>query len=133
MLNAFADAPRQRGFSLVEMMVALVLGLVVTGAVLALVVAIIHSNRQTLQSTRLNQELRATLAVIASRSPSRMLATTAPVKREPTMLSKRRSWPLAIWPRACMAASRAVTPDPVGERSTSASANTQTLRVGASA
>ena len=66
MLNAIADAPRQRGFSLVEMMVALVLGLVVTGAVLALVVAIIHSNRQTLQSTRLNQELRATLAVIAS-------------------------------------------------------------------
>jgi prepilin-type N-terminal cleavage/methylation domain-containing protein len=65
MLNAIAHA-RQRGFSLVEMMVALVLGLIVTGAVLALVVAIIHSNRQTLQSTRLNQELRATLAVIAS-------------------------------------------------------------------
>jgi type II secretory pathway component PulJ len=47
-------------------MVAMVLGLVVSGAVIALVVAIIHSNRQTLQSTRLNQELRATLAVIAN-------------------------------------------------------------------
>lgn len=58
-------ARRSRGFSLVEMMVALVLGLVVTGAVIALVVAIIHSDRRTLQSTRLNQELRATLALIA--------------------------------------------------------------------
>lgn len=54
------------GFSLVELMVAMVLGLIVTGAVLALVVAIIHSNRQTLQATRLNQELRAILAVIAN-------------------------------------------------------------------
>ena len=59
-------AARQAGFSLVELMVALVLGLIVTGAVLALVVSIIHANRQTLQATRLNQELRATLAVIAN-------------------------------------------------------------------
>jgi Tfp pilus assembly protein PilW len=47
-------------------MVALVLGLIVSAAVLALVIAIIHSNRQTLQSTRLTQELRATLSVIAN-------------------------------------------------------------------
>jgi type IV pilus assembly protein PilW len=55
-----------RGFSLVELMVALVVGLIVVGAVLALVMAIMKSNRQTLQSTRLNQELRATLAVIGN-------------------------------------------------------------------
>jgi prepilin-type N-terminal cleavage/methylation domain-containing protein len=55
-----------RGFSLVELMVALVAGLIVVGAVLALVVSIMESNRETLQSTRLNQELRATLAVIAN-------------------------------------------------------------------
>ena len=54
------------GFSLVEMMVAMVLGLIVAGAAIALVVAIIRSNRQTLQATRLTQELRATLAVIAN-------------------------------------------------------------------
>jgi type II secretory pathway component PulJ len=62
------NAPRRstRGFSLVELMVALVAGLVVVGAVLALVVAIMESNRETLQATRLNQELRATLAVIAN-------------------------------------------------------------------
>jgi prepilin-type N-terminal cleavage/methylation domain-containing protein len=57
---------RTQGFSLVELMVALVVGLIVVGAVLALVVSIMKSNRQTLQSTRLNQELRATMAVIAN-------------------------------------------------------------------
>lgn len=57
---------RSSGVGLVELMVALVVGLVVVGAVLALVVAIMKSNRETLQSTRLNQELRATLALIAN-------------------------------------------------------------------
>lgn len=57
---------RARGFSLIELMVAMVVGLIVVGAVLALVVAIMKSNRQTLQATRLNQEMRATLAVIAN-------------------------------------------------------------------
>jgi Tfp pilus assembly protein PilW len=47
-------------------MVALVLSLIIAGAVLALVLAIIRSNRLTLQSTRLNQELRATLSVVAA-------------------------------------------------------------------
>ena len=57
---------RSRGFSLVELMVGMVIGLIVVGAVTALVLSMMRSNRQTLQSTRLNQELRATLAVIAN-------------------------------------------------------------------
>ena len=57
---------RVRGFSLIELMVALVVGLIVIGAVLALIVAIMKSNRETLQATRLNQELRATMAVVAA-------------------------------------------------------------------
>lgn len=62
------NSPRtlSHGFSLVELMVALVVGLIVVGAVLALVLAIMKSNRQTVQSTRLNQELRATMAVVAN-------------------------------------------------------------------
>ena len=55
-----------RGFSLVELMIALVVGLIVIGAVLALVLSIIQSNNQTIQATRLTQELRATAAVIAA-------------------------------------------------------------------
>jgi type IV pilus assembly protein PilW len=54
------------GFSLVELMVALVVGLIVIGAVLALVVSMMSANNQTIQVTRLTQELRATTAVIAS-------------------------------------------------------------------
>ena len=57
---------RQAGFTLIELMVSLVLALVVMAAVITLVVAVIRSNRQTLQSTRLNQELRATLNLVAS-------------------------------------------------------------------
>jgi type IV pilus assembly protein PilW len=57
---------RVRGFSLVELMVALVVGLIVIGAVLALVLSIMRSNNQTIQVTRLTQEMRATTAVITS-------------------------------------------------------------------
>ncbi|MFL6593695.1 MAG: PilW family protein [Luteimonas sp.] len=57
---------REAGFGLIELMVAMVLGLIVVGAVLALVVSIMRSNRQTLQATRLTQELRATLSVVSS-------------------------------------------------------------------
>ena len=54
------------GFTLIELMVALVIGLIVIGAVLALIVAMIRTNNQTIQSTRLTQELRGTAAVITS-------------------------------------------------------------------
>ena len=57
---------RAAGFSLVELMVAMALGLIVVGAVIALVLSIIQSNNQTIQATRLTQELRATAAVIAA-------------------------------------------------------------------
>jgi type IV pilus assembly protein PilW len=57
---------RLAGFSLVELMVAMALGLIVLGAVIALVLSIIRSNNQTIQTTRLTQELRATASVIAA-------------------------------------------------------------------
>ncbi|MEJ7745664.1 MAG: prepilin-type N-terminal cleavage/methylation domain-containing protein [Luteimonas sp.] len=57
---------RARGFSLIELMVALAVGLIVIGGVLGLVLSILRSNNQTIQSTRLTQELRATAAVIAA-------------------------------------------------------------------
>jgi type IV pilus assembly protein PilW len=54
------------GFSLVELMIALVVGMIVVGAVLALILSMMRANNQTIQATRLTQELRATAAVIAS-------------------------------------------------------------------
>lgn len=55
---------RQRGFTLVEMMVALVVGLIVSGAAAAFVVSIAKANSQDLQVTRLTQELRAVSEVV---------------------------------------------------------------------
>jgi Tfp pilus assembly protein FimT len=57
---------RVQGFTLVEMMVALVLALLVTASVLAFIFSIIRANSETVLSTRLNQELRATMAVVAN-------------------------------------------------------------------
>ncbi len=51
----------QRGFSLIEMMVALVAGLIVVGAVLAFTVATVRANSQTVVGTRLSQDLRTAL------------------------------------------------------------------------
>lgn len=64
MLNKSGRA--MRGFTLVEMMVAIVLGMLVVAAVLAFIFSLIRANSETVLSTRLNQELRATMAVISS-------------------------------------------------------------------
>lgn len=54
------------GFSLVELMVAMVLGLIVIGSVIALVLSMIRANNQTIAATRLTQELRAVAALMAN-------------------------------------------------------------------
>lgn len=53
-----SPAPRSAGFSLIELMVALVAGMIVAGAVLAFTASSLQSNSQYIQSTRLVQELR---------------------------------------------------------------------------
>ena len=58
-----ARAPA-RGFSLVELMVATVIGMIVAAGAVALIVAISRSNSETIQATRINQELRALASVI---------------------------------------------------------------------
>ncbi len=54
-------APRRRngGFSLIELMVAMVIGLIVSGAVLAFTVSSVRANSEYVQAVRLTQELRA--------------------------------------------------------------------------
>lgn len=54
------------GFTLVELMIAMVLGLIVIGAVLALSLSMIRANTDTISGTRLTQELRTTAAAITS-------------------------------------------------------------------
>lgn len=53
-----------RGFSLVELMVAMVIGLVVATIALLMYVAIIKANSTSIQSARLTQALQATLDVM---------------------------------------------------------------------
>ena len=55
-------APRKvAGFSLVELMVALVAGMVVAGAMLAFTVSSVRANSDFVAAARLTQELRNTL------------------------------------------------------------------------
>lgn len=53
-----------RGFSLVELMISIVLGAILLAATLTLVVSVMRSNAETIQSTRLTQELRTLVEVI---------------------------------------------------------------------
>jgi prepilin-type N-terminal cleavage/methylation domain-containing protein len=65
MLNPSAGSmTRQRGFSLVEMMVALVAGLIVVGSVLAFTVAMAKSTSQNIGAMRLEQEVRTASSLI---------------------------------------------------------------------
>lgn len=50
-----------QGFSLIELMVSLVAGLIVIGAVGAFTISSLQSNAEYIQSTRLTQELRSTM------------------------------------------------------------------------
>ena len=52
------------GFGLIEMMIALVLGLIVSGSVIAFIGSVVRANAQTIRVTRLNQELRSASEMI---------------------------------------------------------------------
>ena len=65
MLTSRHAAPVQRGFSLIELMVSVVLGLLLVAAVLSLVVSVTKTNADTIRSTRLTQELRTLLEVVS--------------------------------------------------------------------
>lgn len=55
---------RQNGYSLIEVMISVVLGLILIGSVLALVISVLQSNAETVRNTRLSQELRTLLEVV---------------------------------------------------------------------
>ncbi len=56
---------RMQGFSLIELMIALVAGLIVIGAVLAFTLSSLRSNTQMVQAARLSQELRNSMDFIS--------------------------------------------------------------------
>ncbi len=54
----------QAGFSLIELMIAMVAGLIVMGAVLSFTMASIRSHSDNILATRLNQDLRVAMALM---------------------------------------------------------------------
>lgn len=61
MLNLRSVRATQRGFSLVELMIALVAGLIVIGSVLAFTVSTIRAYDENIRSARLTQDLRTAM------------------------------------------------------------------------
>nr|ART36070.1 B541 [uncultured bacterium] len=55
---------RNRGFTLIELMVALVLGLVVVGGVMGVFMSTYQSNSQNIKAVRLNEEMRAVMSMM---------------------------------------------------------------------
>lgn len=52
------------GFSLIELMIGLVIGLIISGAVLVFIAATLKANSETVQSMKLNHELRSLSEII---------------------------------------------------------------------
>ena len=68
---------RNRGFTLIELMVALVLGLVVIGGVMGVFMSTYQANAQNIKSMRLTEEMRAIMSLMSRdirRAGSRQLA-----------------------------------------------------------
>ncbi|MDO9371046.1 MAG: prepilin-type N-terminal cleavage/methylation domain-containing protein [Gammaproteobacteria bacterium] len=63
MLNT-ACPRKHNGFSLVELMIAITVGLVIVTGVLTLFLSAVRSNSDNLRTTRLNQDLRSAMAVM---------------------------------------------------------------------
>jgi prepilin-type N-terminal cleavage/methylation domain-containing protein len=55
---------RNRGFTLIELMVSLVLGLVVIGGVMGVFMSTYQANAQNIKSVRLNEEMRAVMSLM---------------------------------------------------------------------
>lgn len=64
-LSGTSAASRSAGFSLVELMIAITIGLLVVAGVSSIFLATIRSSTDTLRATRLNQELRAVMDIMA--------------------------------------------------------------------
>lgn len=65
MLSTWTFPRPQAGFSLVEMMVAIVLGMILIGSTLALVVTTGQANAEAVQGARLTQEMRAITEIVS--------------------------------------------------------------------
>lgn len=64
--QSYSSPKTNRGFSITELLIGSAAGLIVVGGAVALVVAIIGSNSDTIKSSRLNQDLNAIMAIMVN-------------------------------------------------------------------
>lgn len=67
-----------RGFSLIELLISIVVGLVITGAVVSFIASTVTTNNATMRATKLSQELR-TLTELIARDIKRARGTIEPI------------------------------------------------------
>lgn len=91
----FVNVRRDRGFTLIELMVTLVLGLVVLGGVLGVFVSTYRANSQNIKAIRLNEEMRAVMSLISRdvrRAGTRQLAWQPSLLGSTNPFSTKTAW-----------------------------------------
>ena len=108
---------RSRGFTLIELMVALVLGLVVVGGVMGVFISTYQSNSQNIKAIRLNEEMRAVMGLISRdirRAGIRELAWQPSLLGSANPFSTATAWvvsDMGAVPDACIRLAYSVTND----------------------
>ena len=86
---------RAAGFTLIELMVALVLGLVVIGGVMGVFMSTYQANAQNIKAVRLNEEMRAVMSMMTRdirRAGVRTLAWQPSLLGTPNPFSTATAW-----------------------------------------
>lgn len=99
---------RNRGFTLIELMVALVLGLVVVGGVMGVFMSTYQANAQNIKSVRLNEEMRAVMSMMTRdirRAGTRDLAWQPSLLGTPNPYANNLNWSVTRYDAAVPASS----------------------------
>ncbi|MED5510774.1 MAG: prepilin-type N-terminal cleavage/methylation domain-containing protein [Pseudomonadota bacterium] len=64
MLRKSKPSPQNQGFTLIELMIAILLAAIVIGATMAFLFSTVKSNIENIKMTRMNQELRAVMTLM---------------------------------------------------------------------
>lgn len=115
--HARRQRARSAGFTLIELMVALVLGLVVIGGVMGVFISTYQANAQNIKAIRLNEEMRAVMGLISRdirRAGTRELAWQPSLLGSTNPFSTATAWAVSDMgaaPDACIRLAYSVTND----------------------
>ena len=117
-LHARWQPVRSAGFTLIELMVSLVLGLVVIGGVMGVFISTYQANAQNIKAIRLNEEMRAVMSMITRdvrRAGVRALAWQPSLLGSPNPFSTATLWSITNMSgapaRSCILLAYSITND----------------------